>query len=94
MIQIKFKDQTVNVINRSTRWGTEIILADSVDRLDVCRATVRLSDAGLASDEAAIFDRNRNEGILKTLIDNKIISEPIRYVKSGLIDIPICKVLM
>ena len=45
-------------------------------------------------DEVAIKDYSENEGILKAMVEAGIVSEPVRTVQSGFVEIPICKVLI
>lgn len=55
--------------------------------------SVNVPDESLDPDEMAIKDYGENEGVLDFLIRNKIVSEPVRYVYSGFVRIPICKFL-
>lgn len=45
-------------------------------------------------EEVAIKDYSENEGILKALVENKIVSEPLRFEQSGYVQIPICRILV
>ena len=44
--------------------------------------------------EVAIKDYSENEGILQAMVEAGIVSEPVRTVKSGFVDIPICRLLV
>ena len=48
-------------------------------------------DQLLQSDEVAIKNYSENEGILETLLEGGIIATPHRFVSSGFVQIPICK---
>lgn len=73
---------------------TAIELIDTTDGDCVCMATVNLPYELIESDEVAIKDYSENEGVLKFLVDNKIVSEPIRTVAAGYVTFPICKLLV
>ena len=73
---------------------TAIMLTDVDDGSPVAIASVNLPDTAMDDDEIAIKDYSENEGILEVLVENKIVSEPIRFVKSGYVEIPICKLLI
>lgn len=47
----------------------------------------------LKPNEIAIKDYSENEGILDMLVDNNIVSQPIRFVHSGYVAIPICNLI-
>lgn len=61
------------------------------ERLNV--ASICLADETLKDDEIAIKNYSENDGVLDFLVQEKIISTPIRTVKSGYVEIPICKIL-
>ena len=69
-------------------------LLDINDNTSIAIATVNLPNIDLQKDEVAIKNYSENEGILDILINAEIISKPLYSVKSGFIDIPICKLLM
>lgn len=58
------------------------------------RISVNMPDAEMADDETAIKNHSENEGILQILIDAGIVSEPVRYIKGGWVEFPVCKVLV
>jgi hypothetical protein len=41
-----------------------------------------------------IKDWSENEGILDVLLDEGIISHPVRWIPSGYVNIPVCKILV
>ena len=49
-------------------------------------------DHPLQSDEVAIKNYSENEGILETLLESGIIATPHRFISSGFVQIPICKI--
>lgn len=71
---------------------TRIQLYDVMDGMPYATATVVVDDI-LNTDEVAIKDYSENDGILESLIEAGIVSEPIAYKRSGFIQIPICKLL-
>lgn len=56
--------------------------------------TASINVEGTDPDEIGIKDYSENEGLLAVLIHNKIVSQPIRKVRSGFVEIPICKLLV
>ena len=54
-------------------------------------ATVNLSDYPIKSDEVIIKDYSENEGIYDILIDAGIIEPANRFVDSGFVSCPVCK---
>lgn len=54
-------------------------------------ATVNISEAKISKNEVIIKDYSENQGILDILIKAKIISDPIRFVKTGFVTCPVCK---
>jgi hypothetical protein len=67
---------------------------DPEDGCPIVMATVNLPDADIADDEVAIKDYSENAGILQELMDQGVVSAPLRYKNSGFVRIPICKVLV
>lgn len=70
-----------------------IVLINAITQTTQCVATVNLPDIHLEADEVCIKDYAENIGVLKALVNEKIISEPIRFTQSGYVNIPICKLL-
>ncbi len=71
-----------------------IQLIDTEDGCPFCMATINMSDTKINSDEVAIKDYSENSGMLDVLVNAKIVSKPIRYIQSGFIEVPICKILI
>lgn len=71
--------------------GTAIQLIDAEDGCPVATASVWLP--GLKKDEIAIKDYSENAGMLDTLLEAEIITEPHRYVSSGHVMIPVCRLV-
>jgi hypothetical protein len=64
---------------------------DSEDGFPVLVASVAI-DESLGSDQIAIKDYSENEGVLKFLMEEGIISSPLKYFNSGFVRIPICQI--
>jgi len=73
---------------------TAIELLDDKDGEPVATATVNLPNVPLAHDHVMIKNYSENDGMLKTLMDAGIISEPVNIVASGYILVPIVKLLV
>jgi len=94
METIKFKHYTGHLKYGFYGNGrTAIELIDSTDGDVIAVASVNLVDEELKDDEIAIKDYAENTGMLKALIDAEVVSEPIRLITKGYVEIPICKLL-
>ena len=71
-----------------------IQLVDAIDYSPTAVASVNLPFEPLGEDEIFIKEHSENEGMVKALTDAGIVSEPIRYVNSGFVQIPVCKLLV
>lgn len=47
----------------------------------------------LPPDVVAIKDYSENEGVLKSLIDNRVIGEPEDWINIGYVQVPVCRIL-
>ena len=79
-------------------WGKEVTGKVSVGKRiqivdeDGCPyATCTAVVDGLAPDEWAIKDWSENAGMLDVLIENGIVYPPHRYIRSGFVIVPICR---
>jgi|7_EtaG_2_1085326.scaffolds.fasta_scaffold45129_5 hypothetical protein len=96
-MKMRFSDTDCNVIfgEYAKGGGTAIQLySDDEYREPVATASVNLVGTELGEGEIAIKDYSENTGMLYTLIDAGIVSEPVRFETSGLVSIPICKLLI
>jgi hypothetical protein len=73
---------------------TAIKLTDMEDGAPVAIATVNIPDYPLKEDEVLIKDYSENTGIMKVLLDAKVIEFTGKYVESGFTSIPVCKLLI
>lgn len=95
MKTVKFKDWECDV--NFAQYGngrTAIQLKDVEDHSLIATASVNLPDEPLKDDEIAIRDSEENFGMQLALFDAGIVSTPLRWVHSGWIKIPICKLLV
>lgn len=68
-------------------------LVDVVDGSPVATATVNIPEEKLLSGETLIKDYSENEGMLDALVEAGIVEDTGRKVKSGYVDIPVCRLL-
>ena len=68
-------------------------LIDVEDGAPVMTATVNIPEAYLEKDETIIKNYSENEGVLEFLIENKIVSEPVRHISNGWVTCPVVKIL-
>jgi hypothetical protein len=59
-----------------------------------CVATLNLPDEDLEADEVIIKDYSENQGIYDCMLKAGHIGPASRYVKSGFITAPVCKLLL
>lgn len=71
--------------------GRTAIIAKDDDGCMAFTATVNLPEYIISNDEAFIKDYSENEGVLDFLIENNIVEKVIKYVPSGYVNIPLCK---
>jgi hypothetical protein len=72
---------------------TAIRLIDSRDGDPIAVATVNLPDEELNDNEVIIKDYSENKGMLQSLQSAGIVSEPLRYIKTGFVKCPVCTLL-
>ncbi|QLF83384.1 hypothetical protein SEA_NICEHOUSE_168 [Rhodococcus phage NiceHouse] len=74
--------------------GSKALRAFSTDGSMLFTATTFLEHD--TPEEGNVFIKNwsENEGVLECLIDQGIISEPIRIHQSGFVEVPECKLLV
>jgi hypothetical protein len=73
---------------------TALEFLDPEDGCPIVVASVNLPDIHMEADEVAVKNYSENQGILIQMINQGIISAPIRFEPSGFVDIPICKLLI
>jgi hypothetical protein len=61
---------------------------------DIAVATINLPAEMMTDDEVIIKDYSENEGMLAVLVEAGIISDPVRYVRTGYVNSPVCKLLI
>lgn len=95
MVKIKFKEwDCVLQFHKYNNDRTALMLVDEYDGSPVAVATINIPNEDLGKDEVVIKDYTENEGMLDTLIDAGIISNPVAYIKTGYVNSPICKLLV
>lgn len=92
-MQITFQNRKLDLIfSRYSNNRTAIALLQNGFPYAV--ATVNLPNEQLQFDEIAVKNYSENSGILHSLIEAGICSQPVKYVFSGFVTIPICKLLI
>ena len=81
-------------INKYSNNRIAIALIDKFNHESIAVATVNLPNIFIKEDEVFIKDYSENEGILDTLIIAGIVSEPIKWIQSGFVKVPLCKLLI
>lgn len=73
------------------RTAIELVIKKTGEPMTV--ASVNLPYHHLESDEIAIKNYSENEGVLKALIAANIITQPVRFIATGFVQIPVCKLI-
>lgn len=60
----------------------------------IATATVNITEVDLKDDEVLIKDYSENRGMLQTLIDADVVSPTGQTVKSGFVEVHVCKLLI
>jgi hypothetical protein len=71
-----------------------IALTDEDTGEPVVIATTNVPDCPLEREEVIIKDYAENEGVLEVLMDAKVVSPPLRYVRTGYVLCPVCRILV
>lgn len=78
-------------IDDFARGGKALQLVDQTEGYPIARASLWVE--GLAPDEIAVKDYGENAGMLVSLLEAAVVTTPHRYVTSGYVKIPICRLL-
>jgi hypothetical protein len=95
-LALKTPHAEYNVDIRRKRYSNGRLALEIIDVEDGCpvmMATVNIPEANLKPDEVIIKNYSENEGVLEFLIENGIVSEPVRHISSGWVTCPIVKIL-
>lgn len=79
------------------QYGNRRIALEAIDQQDgspVAKLTVNMVDLDCPKDHAWIKDYSENEGFMKQLIAEKVISEPKSKQRSGWVTVFLCEVLV
>ena len=77
-----YNDRTaIQLIDEETTWPP------------VATATMNLPETELARDEVIVKDYSENIGMLDALMEAGIVTAPVRYVRTGYVSCPICKLI-
>jgi len=71
-----------------------LIARDKQTGQELCTCTTNIPDYPLDDGDVIIKDYSENEGVLDDLIAMNIVSEPIDWITSGHVLVPICKCLI
>lgn len=86
-----FMGESCEVARGKYRGGNISLQLIDADGMPFATATVWVE--GLAKDEVAIKDYSENAGMLSALLLSDIVFAPHRYVKSGFVTIPVCRLV-
>lgn len=76
-------------IGKYANGHNSIQMIDMTDGFLYTTASVSVPD--LVDNEVGIKNYSENEGVLEFLLENNIVEQPHRFVESGFVIIPICK---
>lgn len=101
-MQMRFNNWNCNVIRQeyqNGRTAIQLVAAcedsenDIYEGDPIASATVNIPTANLSSDEVLVKDYSENEGMLEALIAANIVEPTGRFVNSGFVSLPVCKVI-
>ena len=86
----------VNILKTIYRNNGRLALQaiDAEDGSPVAILTVNLVNLPCPKDYAWIKDYSENEGFLKQLVEQKVVSEPVQIQPTGYVQVYLCKVLI
>jgi len=84
-------DVEMKISSYNKNGQTRLDFVDSQDGQPILTATSCI-DEDLLPNEVAIKNYSENEGVLDFMMNEEIISSPLRYYKSGYVNIEICKI--
>lgn len=91
-MKLKYKEWSSDLkLREYAAGGHALELLDTEDYCPILMCTVWTE--GLQADEVAIKDYSENEGVLDWLIKNNIVEKPHRYIPSGFVVFPVCKLV-
>ena len=64
------------------------------DGMPECTATVNMPDEQIDADEVIVKNYSEGEGLYECMVEAKHISEALRYVQTGFVSVPVCKLLL
>lgn len=68
-----------------------LLLTDEDEDFAVCSVNL---DFLLKENQVFIKNYSENTGMLNFLIENNIVTEPIRFIKSGFVSVPVCNLIL
>lgn len=87
-----FNGDILNAVISQYDDGTDAIILETADGVPYGTASVNLRDK-IPSGFVAVKDYSENIGMLEALIYAKIIGQPEFYVRTGYVEVPVCKIL-
>ena len=79
------------LFNKYNNGNTKIQLVDSHTLMPIAEATAKSEK--LEDYEVAIKDHSDDKGLLTALMEAQLVSKPHRYICSGYMNVPVCRVL-
>jgi hypothetical protein len=71
-----------------------IIDEDMQMLVPACTATINLPHIELADDEVIVKNYSEGEGLYESMLLANHIGPAIRYVQTGFVEVPVCKLLL
>jgi hypothetical protein len=92
---INLLDDGVEIIKKQYQnKRTALIAVNITTGEELCTCSVNIPEYPLDEEDIIIKDYSENEGVLDDLITKGIVSEPIDWITSGHVLVPICKLLI
>jgi len=91
-----YSDDVYTLVPRWSKYGNGRIalqLYSVEDGQPYATASINLPEQDIKPDEVAIKDYSENEGILDAIVIAGLVETPHRFVRSGMVRIPVCRII-
>lgn len=86
-----YTDCSIKLAEYANHQAALVVIHNSEQLL---KASVNMPDHKIPEGYICIKDWSENEGVLDSLIENRIVESPEYFLPSGFVDVAICKLLI
>jgi Domain of unknown function (DUF4313) len=94
--KLKYKEWNCSLVKEHYAYGGRVVLFlnDAENGEPIATCTTNVPKEPLAVDEVFIKNYSENEGMLDFLVNAGVVKDTGRRIKSGYVEIPVCKLLV